>query len=565
MKRKLPLLAALFAAIAAFAVVGTGVALAFDSGGNPGALGDNTITWTGQGTTDGELNTSLCGDNADVPDGVDPNNYLHWIFTTDGGEATITGSQGLHLGGTGSGDYSPDTDHGNSFSFYTPAFELDGLTAYADFTVTETGHGAWNLVISHGCDGGRTTVDGPTVTKEVFGSFDRECNWTITKNALPSSLTVDAGQPAVFHYRVHLTATCNRIEQTAVSGTITVNNSASGNITLDSITDDYLSDGTSPCTVDTTGGLTVGPGNTQFPVTCDVSDYNNTDGNAPPDDLTNTVTIAWSAQDVGDTEKVEAGSDDFTTEAIPFTETLTDNCVDVTDSVDGAEAVSIGDGHYCIARDEESGELTGTDVKIAYDRTFTGPASGTCADHNNTAYFADNSTPQLTGQASATVRVCSFKAALTIGYWKTHLGRNGTCPSGLPTGTGCSANGPWTSQYLGSAICDGCVVGKLGNYTVTTITQAANVFAANNCSNASSSDSNAAACLAAQLLAAQLNVANGANTCICDTIKDAKAFLTAVGYNGPGSAVTFDATHTRAMAISLKTALDNYNNGVGCH
>jgi hypothetical protein len=67
-------------------------------------------------------------------------------------------------------------------------------------------------------------------------------------------------------------------------------------------------------------------------------------------------------------------------------------------------------------------------------------------------------------------------------------------------------------------------VGKLGNYTVATFQQAATVFNANNCSNASTSDSNAAACLAAQLLAAQLNVANGANTCICDTIKEAKAF-----------------------------------------
>ena len=49
-----------------------------------------------------------------------------------------------------------------------------------------------------------------------------------------------------------------------------------------------------------------------------------------------------------------------------------------------------------------------------------------------------------------------------------------------------------------------------------------------------------------------------------DAINQAIDFLTHVGYNGPGSAVTFNATYTRAGAIALKTALDNYNNGLGC-
>jgi hypothetical protein len=109
-------------------------------------------------------------------------------------------------------------------------------------------------------------------------------------------------------------------------------------------------------------------------------------------------------------------------------------------------------------------------------------------------------------------------------------------------------------------------VGKLSDsYTATTFQNAAKVFAANNCSNASSSDSNAAACLAAQLLAAELNVANGANTCICDTIKAAKAALTAVGYAGPGTKVTLPKNgYTRQNLIDLKTKLDNYNNFKGC-
>src|SRR6185437_10942965 len=127
------------------------------------------------------------------------------------------------------------------------------------------------------------------------------------------------------------------------------------------------------------------------------------------------------------------------------------------------------------------------------------------------------------------------------GYWKTHLAPNGTsgCTGSpaLPGGSGCSSNGPWTKNGLGKTICvsascpAGVVVGKLGNTTITTFQQAAKVFANNNCSNASSSDANAAACLAAQLLGAELNVWNKANPCVCPTIKNAIALLTAVNYD----------------------------------
>jgi hypothetical protein len=64
-------------------------------------------------------------------------------------------------------------------------------------------------------------------------------------------------------------------------------------------------------------------------------------------------------------------------------------------------------------------------------------------------------------------------------------------------------------------------------------------------------------------LAAKLNVANVSNPCIQDVIDDADAFLTGIGYTGPGFKVTLTAAQ-RAAAISLKNALDTYNNGGGC-
>jgi hypothetical protein len=159
-----------------------------------------------------------------------------------------------------------------------------------------------------------------------------------------------------------------------------------------------------------------------------------------------------------------------------------------------------------------------------------------------------------------------FPAPLTIGYWKTHMH---LCVGKEKQGdNGCSTNGPFTVTYLNSTICSApntCKVGILGSYDATAEAAALGVFNANNCSNASLTDANAAACLAAQLLGAELNVKNGANPCICSTIKAANDALTAVKYAGPGKAITLSGSgYTRSSLIALKTSLDNYNNGNGC-
>src|SRR6266540_5795790 len=132
--------------VLALALSFAGIALAFDSGGNPGSTGPNHIEWTGQGASGGVLNTEQCDEN-NTP-------YLLWILTTDGGSAH---DATLHLGGTGTGDFAADTDSGNTFHFVTPYFTPDSnLIESADFTVDTTGNGSWNLVISHGCPGTTT-------------------------------------------------------------------------------------------------------------------------------------------------------------------------------------------------------------------------------------------------------------------------------------------------------------------------------------------------------------------------------------------------------------------------
>src|SRR5262249_24845396 len=113
---------------------------------------------------------------------------------------------------------------------------------------------------------------------------------------------------------------------------------------------------------------------------------------------------------------------------------------------------------------------------------------------------------------------------LTPGYWKNHLADSvsghtyfdSACKSGLRNGTSCGPNGPFTKQHLSQS---------LGNFSVSTIVIAANVFVAMNCGN--SGDQNAVGCLAGHLLAAELNFANDGGASI-QAIKDATDLLKVV-------------------------------------
>jgi hypothetical protein len=210
---------------------------------------------------------------------------------------------------------------------------------------------------------------------------------------------------------------------------------------------------------------------------------------------------------------------------------------------DGSAVANTGSESTYVARSADSSPLAAADY--SYHASFAGD------DNYNPVGPSDCEPLHI------------FKAALTIGYWKTHM--HLCVGKEKPGDKGCSTSGPFTVTYLGTTICTNCTVGKLGDYLATTEATALAVFNANNCSNATTSDANAANCLAAQLLGAELNVANGANTCICGTIAAANALLTAIKYAGPSAKVYFSGSgYTRADAIALKTTLDTYNNAHGC-
>jgi hypothetical protein len=134
----------------------------------------------------------------------------------------------------------------------------------------------------------------------------------------------------------------------------------------------------------------------------------------------------------------------------------------------------------------------------------------------------------VNGHFPVTETVSGCPAALTPGYWKNHQAA--------------------TTALLPQ---------PLGGYTVTTFSQAQDVFAAMNCGKSS-----AFGCLAGQLLAAELNVANQANepACAATAISDANSLLSSGGYVGPSGTYSLSAS-VRAEAVSLASALSNYNQG----
>ena len=150
-------------------------------------------------------------------------------------------------------------------------------------------------------------------------------------------------------------------------------------------------------------------------------------------------------------------------------------------------------------------------------------------------YTTNTPVPPTNTPTNTPTPTVSF-GALTPGYWKNHKAQ---ATALLPI--------------------------SLGNYAVNTFTKAKAVFAAMNCGSSKPND--AIGCLAGHLLAAKLNVKNGADACIQPTINKADAFLSGqtvngvpgINYTGPSGTYKLSAAQ-RSFAITLKTALDQYNN-----
>jgi hypothetical protein len=386
-----------------------------------------------------------------------------------------------------------------------------------------------------------------SVTKDATGLYDTKYTWQIDKSVNKTKVDLDGSGTATFTYTVTVTPDGGSAVNYGVSGTISVSNpnvdSALNTVPVDiDGISDQLSNGTT-CSVTGGGAQTLTQSVTTFPYSCTLS-------GAPSAPLTNTVTVTWSSQLLDNGAFLAAGSAPFTSDPISFAASgnTIDECINVSDPLD-----ALSPRHFCV------GDAT---LSYTYTRSvsFDPTKLGQCLTYDNTATFTTNDTA-ATGSDSVTVTVCFFGARLTPGYWKNHLGPLSACTGlRLPTGTSCGSGQPFALTGLPIS---------LGSFSVTNILTAAQIFAAMSCSfsgNAANQNQQAIGCLAGHLLAAKLNrKVNGSDPCIDTTIASADTFLSSIPYTGPGSSYTGISLAQRANAITLKSALDAYNNGGGCH
>lgn len=366
-----------------------------------------------------------------------------------------------------------------------------------------------------------------TLEKTATPSYDLTYDWDIKKAVVGATkMIVDQGYPATFNYTVTVGHDNGTASNWQVSGVIKASNPNDWEVITAAIQDQIPG---ATCVL-SQGSVTV-PAEGSFDVAYTCTFTSN------PTAGTNTATAIWDAEASHTPNGSATATKDF---AFGDPTHLIDECVVVSDDRVGQL------GTLCVA--------TSLNPSVySYSLTFTGPKAGSCVDYSNTATVTTQD-QHIRDSSSATVTVCSYAAALTPGYWKNHLAKTGTtgCIK-LPSGTSCNNNGPFALSYLPL---------NLGNFSVSNITIAAQVFVGMNCS--SSKDQDAVGCLAGHLLASKLNVANGANPCIQPTITSANQFLINIGYTGPTGKYTLTAAQ-RSQAISLKSALDAYNNGTGCH
>ena len=330
------------------------------------------------------------------------------------------------------------------------------------------------LTVSHcesgGDGGGGGEADAPGISKDAAGAYDNTYAWTIDK-AVDKTIVKQIGGSATFNYTVTVSHDDGTISNVKVSGTITVNNPNADPIDIDAVTD-VLSDGTI-CTVTGGGPQSLATGDHDFAYECDLG------VTLPSGDVTNKATVAWSEQTLAGGDHLGAGSSDFTSGTVSFTETKIDECIDVSDSHAGAL------GTVCV------GEANPT--TFTYSRTITVPTYG-CVSYDNTATFTTNDTG-TTDSDDQSVMVCGpiKTGALTIGFWQNKNGQ-GIIKAGAATSGVCNS-GTWLRQYApfqdlsATATCN-----QVATY-VTNVIKAA---------NASGSSMNAM--LKAQMLATALDV-----------------------------------------------------------
>ncbi len=370
-------------------------------------------------------------------------------------------------------------------------------------------------------------------SKTATGFWEKEItyDWTIGKTVDPTTIDICSGNTVPVHYTITLTKTqVAEVDVYGVRGTITVLNDGdepTENLTIVDTIEYKLSGGPTWYPIDsyTFNPDVLNPGETGeypyefvFTPVPDAVEYRNSAN----------ITITNHSGSIG----TPTGPNPKASFSLPPEPTITyvDECVSLDDVLtvhSGFSADYEGcspDGTYCDS------------TSIGYSVDITN-VSATCDSYyylTNTATITecDSKTTHSDGTSVEIYTCpCGGGCTLTIGYWKTHAGFTGKNPDRV-------------TQYLPIS---------LGSYSVDDAAEAVLIL------SFQGQASNGINKLMAQLLAAKLNIANGADgSAVASTIADADAFLMTHNSSSWGSLTKAQ----QKQVLQWMTILDNYNNGL---
>lgn len=394
------------------------------------------------------------------------------------------------------------------------------------------------------CTGGGQAGTTLSAEKTATGFWERTTykyyDWTIDKSVNPTQINICSGQTGSVNYTISVTRilTSSSSEDVyGVRGEITVHNGgavATENLKLVDQVEYKTGAGQFQPLPDASQTIIpstqLGPGET--------GTYNYEITFQPVANATyrNTVkvTITNHSGHLGE----EFGPEPKADFSIPptYTETIIEE--DETATIEDNQTCP--NGFTCIASDP--GPWTFNDSGTVTFSKSVQNVSAACDSYfylNNIASLTEGDSG-ATRNDSASVEIytcqCPTGCTLTIGFWKTHAGFHGKNPDRVS---------PYLPIWLGTA-------GGAKSVQVTTAAQAVEIL------SFSGNASNGINKLYAQLLAAKLNIANGADgSAIAATIAAADAFLA----NNSSSDWSSLSKAQQKQVLNWMTTLDNYNNG----
>lgn len=349
----------------------------------------------------------------------------------------------------------------------------------------------------------------PTIVKTADTTYDRDFDWTITKDGDQTELILSVGQTFLVNYDVVITKSAPIDSGHTVSGTIDVTNThPTDDMHIVSIED----------VLDLSGAVTPDCGVT-FPYDLPAGGtLNCTYSTAVADatDQTNTATVIINhGQDVSVSDDAAA---DFGDPA-----TVTDDCITVSDDQYGPL------GAFCDSATIEYSLNVGP-YEVCGEYTFVNVASFVTDDQDGEG--DDTGSDDHTVIVDVPCAGCS----LTPGYWKTHSDRG---PA--PYDDTWALLGPLQEDTIFF------LSGRTYYQVLWTAPQGGNAYYI----------------LAHAYIAAQLNFLNGSDPAAAQAAFDAATVLFNTYTPAQVAALKGKAGNDlRAQFISLATTLDNYNNGL---